>query len=162
MAQKFLMTMVLSKQGRVRGGSTRKDGPLDFSQGVECYGFEMGATVPVASSSGQATGKSRHQPIIIRKMFDSASPIFWRALSTSEIFESATLTFNRIGPDGKPVVDHTIELTNGTICAVRTEAGADGKPSEKVSLTYESLLMDKTPIATLPPGFKFGTVFTTK
>ena len=39
MADKFLLTMELTKQGNVIGSSKKKEGDLDFSKGMMCHAF---------------------------------------------------------------------------------------------------------------------------
>ena len=60
MAGKFLLTMVLTKQGAVKGSSTRKEGSLDYSHGMECFGFNYPVTTPVDSNPGEPIGKRQH------------------------------------------------------------------------------------------------------
>ncbi len=176
MPGKFLLTMQLTKQGSVKGSSTKKEGDLNFKDGMECHGFHYPVETQVNSNSGRPVGKRQHgggdinyshgmvghgfdygvttpidsnpgKPIrklqrgmiIIRKEVDAASPKLLQALSTNETFRNATLQFNKTSPDGKPVVYHTIELTNGTVCGYRTFMGDSGKQCEDVILRYENL-----------------------
>lgn len=73
---------------------------------------------------------------------DSASPKLLQALATSEVFETATLSFSRIGSDGKPAVVHTIELTNGILIAIKPAMGSHGTRYEDVTLVYDGLLVN--------------------
>ena len=60
MGAKFLLTMQLKKQGAVKGSSTRKEGDLDFSKGVECHAFTYSVEPPVNSNPGLPVGKRQH------------------------------------------------------------------------------------------------------
>lgn len=177
MAGGFLLTMVLTKQGVVKGSSTKKEGDLDYSNGMECHGFDYpvstpvdsnpskpvgkrqhgsgsldyangmvgsgfdyGVTAPLDSNPAKPVRKRQHGTIIIRKDVDGASHKLLRALFTNETFRSAALRFNKIGSDGKTVLYHTIELTNGTICGIRPAVGDGGKRCEDVILRYDRLL----------------------
>src|ERR1022692_2062878 len=60
MPGKFLLTMVLSKQGAVKGSSTKKDGAPDYSNGMECHGFNYPVTTPMDSNPGKPVGKREH------------------------------------------------------------------------------------------------------
>jgi hypothetical protein len=63
MASKFLLTMKLTKQGHVKGSSTKKEGDLDFSKGMECHGFNYEVVTQFDAGSGQPVGKRQHGPI---------------------------------------------------------------------------------------------------
>jgi len=134
---KFLMTMTLTKQGAVKGTSTKKEGDLDYSTGMECHGFNYEALTQIDPATGQPIGRRRHNPITIRREVDAASPKLLQALVTNEVFSAAKVSFNRVGPDGKPYVAHTIELVNGTICDYRDyhgeEPGKEGTSREQYS-----------------------------
>jgi type VI secretion system Hcp family effector len=153
MADKFLLTMKLTKQGNVIGSSKNKDGDLDFSKGMMCHAYAYEVTTQFDAGSAHLAGKrqhspittgprQRHKPITIRREFDAPSPKLLRALATSEVFETASLSFNRIGSDGKPVVVQTIELKNGTICAIKPATDSGGKQYEDVTVVYNGLLVN--------------------
>ena len=147
MASKFLLTMKLTKQGDVIGSSKGREGDLDFSTGMACHGFQYGI-------GGSASGNRQHKPITITREIDSASPVLWQALSTSEVFTSAELSFDRIGPDGKPSGVRTIGLVNGNIIKIRGANAPSGAPSgkrfEAVTLIFERLLVDQIPHGRVP------------
>src|ERR1700733_8496032 len=111
---KFLMTMTLTTQGAVIGSSIKKKGDLDFSKGMECHGFNYEVVTQIDPNTGQPVGRRRHNPITIRREGDAASPKLLQARVTNEAYKPPKLSFTRIGPAGKPVVAHTVELTNGT------------------------------------------------
>ena len=62
----------------------------------------------------------------------------------------ATLSFNRVGSDGKPVVARTIELTNAAIIAIRAAPGSGGKRYEDVTLAFDELLVNGMVSAKFP------------
>jgi len=130
MAGKFLMTIKLTTQGNVKGSSTRKDGDLDFSKGLECHGFNYGVKAQFDSSSGSLTGRRTHKPIVITREVDSASPQLLQALVTNEIFTAAGLHFSRAASDGKPFDVRTIELINGKIADIKPSKNSSGKRCE--------------------------------
>ena len=70
MAGKFLLTIQFKKQGAVKGSSTKKDGDLDYSKGMECHGFDYAVVAPVGG--GHATGRRTHKPIIVGREVDGA------------------------------------------------------------------------------------------
>jgi type VI secretion system secreted protein Hcp len=134
---KFLMTMTLTTQGAVIGSSIKKEGDLDYSKGMECHGFNYEVVTQIDPNTGQPVGRRRHNPITIRREVDAASPKLLQALVTNEVYKTAKLSFNRIGPDGKPVVAHTVELTNGTISAYKTYHGEVEGTSREQYVTNE-------------------------
>jgi type VI secretion system Hcp family effector len=160
MAEKFLLTMKLTKQGNVIGSSKKKEGDLDFSKGMMCHAYTYHVTAQFDAGSAHLVGKrqhpittgprQRHRPITIRREFDAGSPKLLQALATSEVFETATLSFNRIGSDGKPAVVHTIELTNGTICAIKPAMDSSGTRYEDVTMIYEGLQVNGVKDGVIP------------
>ena len=116
---KFLLTIKFTTQGDGIGSSVRKEGQLDYSKGLECHGFEYAALTQIDPNSGQPIGRRKHHPVKIRREIDAASPALHQALCTNEVFTKATLSFNRIGADGKPAIAHTVELLNGTVCSYK-------------------------------------------
>ena len=142
MAQQFLLTMKLKTQGAIKGASVKKQGPLDFSKGMQCHAFNYAVASHYDAGSGQLVGRRQHNPIRIVKEVDSASPLLWQALCSNEGFTTATLQFAKPGPSGKPAVKYTIELTNGLISEIRRARDASGKPCEHVSLTFEKMTVN--------------------
>jgi type VI secretion system secreted protein Hcp len=134
---KFLITMKLTTQGDVKGSSVKKEGDLDYSTGMEAHGFNYEVITQIDPATGQPVGRRRHNPITIRREVDAASPKFLQALVTNEVFKTVKLSFNRIGPDGKPVIAHTIELTNGTISAYKAYHGDVEGTSREQYVTNE-------------------------
>ncbi|MGP8270942.1 MAG: Hcp family type VI secretion system effector [Terracidiphilus sp.] len=147
---KFLLTMTGTKQGTIKGPSTKKEGDLDYSKGVECHGFNYSVTVPIDPQSGLSTGKRRHTPITITREVDSASPKLLQALCTNEAFTTVKLHFPKPKSGGKPVPYHTIELVNAAIVDVRQAPSFTGKRCEYVTLAYEDLLVNDIPHAAIP------------
>jgi type VI secretion system Hcp family effector len=151
MAEKFfLLTMMLTKQGVVKGSSTRKDGALDFSTGMECHGFDYSVTTPVSSPTSALSGRRVHTPVTIVREVDKASPLLWQALCSNEGFKTATLSFARPTSDGKLHVATTIQLTNGRIIAITSSKGASGKACENLTLMYDEMLVNGVRNAVVP------------
>jgi type VI secretion system Hcp family effector len=143
---KFLLEMTLQKQGKVVGSAGTKaknnKGALDFGHGTECHSFDYAVKSQFDADSGQLSGKRQHKPIVLVRDIDEASPRYLQALATNEVFTSATLSFNRVGQDGKPTAVRTIELTNGTIAKIRPAPHVGGKSCHEITLNYEDLKVD--------------------
>jgi type VI secretion system secreted protein Hcp len=95
MAQKFYMTIKGIKQGTIKGGSTR------HHSGIEVSSFSMGVQSPLDAGTGQATGRRQHNPVIIVRETDSASPLLYQALVSNETLKSVSLSFARPSAGGK-------------------------------------------------------------
>jgi type VI secretion system Hcp family effector len=149
MAGSFLLTMELTKHGHVRGSSTKHEGGLDDSTGMECHSFSHSVATPVDPNSGSGTGKRTHRPITVTKDVDGASPILWHAQCTNEGFTKVKFHFNS-DPDGQPCPRRTIELTVGRILSIRPATHPTGKQGEQVTLTYEGMLVNGIPSDDIP------------
>lgn len=147
---KFLLTLKMTKQGNIKGSSKSKEGDLDYSKGIECHGFNLGVASQIDPPSHGSSGRRKQHPITIRKEVDEASPLLLQALSTNELIATAELSFNRIGPDGKPAVVHTIELTNGHIISIKPVMGSAGKRYEDVTVSYNGLRVNGTGNGIIP------------
>jgi len=134
---KFLWTVKLTKQGDVKGTSTKKEGALDFSTGLECDGFDYECLTQIDPNTGQPVGRRRHKEITIRREVDAGSPKLLQALVTNEVYTAAKISFNRIKPDGTSFVAHTIEFVNGTISSYKTYHGDVEGTSREQYVTNE-------------------------
>jgi type VI secretion system Hcp family effector len=147
---KFLLTMQLTTQGTVKGSSKKKEGDLDYSDGMECHGFSYGVTSQFDLNTGKPVGRRKHNPLVIRREVDAASPKLLQALCTNEGFKTAKLSFNSIGPDGKPVLARNIELTNGSIINVKHVTDSSGKRCQEVTLAFDDWLVNGLPNGIIP------------
>jgi type VI secretion system secreted protein Hcp len=118
-----------TKQGTFHGGSTR------HQDWTEVISFSFGEKAPLDTGTGQATGRRQHNPIVIVKETDSASPLLYKALLTNEAIKSAVLSFARPNASGKEEVYQTIELTNGAIVGLQTTLRS-GASCEVFTLTF--------------------------
>jgi type VI secretion system secreted protein Hcp len=141
---KFLLEMTFQKQGKVVGSSKpgNNKGGLDFGHAMNCHSFEFAVKSQFDAGTGQLSGRRVHKPIVLVREIDDASPRYLQALATNEVFTSATLSFNRVGQDGKPTVVRTIELTNGTIAQIQPAPHVGGKSCQEITLNYEDLKVD--------------------
>ncbi|HMD75767.1 MAG TPA: type VI secretion system tube protein Hcp [Terracidiphilus sp.] len=147
---KFLLTLKMTTPGDVKGSSTKREGDLDYSKGMECFGFKYSVLIPFDSQSGLPTGQRKHSPITIAKEKDSSSPKLRQALVANEVFKIAKLQFSKTGSGGKSVPVRTIELINGAIIDIRQAPSSAGKRCEYVTLAYEELLVNDIPHAVIP------------
>jgi type VI secretion system Hcp family effector len=158
---RFLLKMKFMTQGKIVGTSTRKQGGSDNSDGIECLGFNYEVLAPIDRDTGQLTGRRRHQPIMIKKEADSASPKLMHAMLIQDVFETATLSFARPSSDRRECPFCTITLTNGVIAAIRRGAplrglsfqpdwANSGQPTESVTFMYGEIAVDELRDAMIP------------
>ena len=84
---------------------------------------------PRDAASGLPTGKRQHQPIVIVKHIDAATPLLLNALVTNENLSSVTIT---LAESGTNVM--TIKLTNGGIAQYASHG-----ETETWSFTYQKI-----------------------
>lgn len=143
MAYEFYITIEGTKQGKFKGESERE------SHKAKLAGFFYQSTIssPRDVATGQASGKRRHDPVIIRKKIGAASPQIAQALCSNELLKSVLFEFVRTTKDGKEEIQYTIKLTNATISASRiylpdvSGSGNDQKLdlSEEVQFTFQAI-----------------------
>jgi len=104
-------TVTGAKQGAFKGETTQK-GREGKIPGV---GFSYGVSVPRDATSGQATGKRIHRPVVFTKEWGASSPQFYTAAFTNEVLSTVLFEFFATSPSGTQVVDRTIKLTNAII-----------------------------------------------
>jgi len=100
-----------AKQGAFKGETTQK-GREGKIPGV---GFSYGVAVPRDATSGQATGKRMHKPVVFTKEWGASSPQFYTAAFTNEVLSTVLFEFFVTAANGTQVVDRTIKLTNAII-----------------------------------------------
>src|SRR5580692_10785795 len=66
------------KQGQFKGETAGKGG-REKDGWFELQSFDMGAESPVDAGKGASSGKREHNPVVIRKEVDGASPLLWNS-----------------------------------------------------------------------------------
>ena len=117
-----------TKQGQLKAQSTKtgraKDGWF------EIVSFEMGTEVPVDPKSGRPKGARQHNPIVITKQVDEASPLLLNAHYTNETFE--TIVIQTLDDNNK--VTTTTTLKNALISEIKKNGTL-----ESISFGYEDI-----------------------
>ena len=94
--------------------------------------FSMGSTRPVDAALGLASGKRQHNPIVVTKQKDTASPLLFQACCNGEVLGSIVLNLiqNDVKePGGKETTVARITLTNASIANYKTFHGLQGPTS---------------------------------
>lgn len=141
MAYEYYLSIEGTKQGKFKGESDRQ------SHKDKMPGFSFGSAItsPRDASSGQATGKRHHEPVIARKKVGAASPQIVQALCTNESLKSVLFEFVHTTKDGTEQVFYTIKLTNATISGHRTylpDLSGDQQKldlSEEIAFTFQKI-----------------------
>jgi type VI secretion system Hcp family effector len=127
MAQKFSISTEGVKQGKFKGGSSRKG----WEGASECLHFHEEVKVPYDTNRGHSTGKRIWETLEIIKEVDPASPLYLTACCTNETIKSAVLKFWRPSKDGKETNHYTITLTNAAVVSVEQWFGNDAAHTEE-------------------------------
>jgi type VI secretion system secreted protein Hcp len=134
------------KQGQFAGDGSNKQN----KDRILIASFSFSEESPRDAASGQASGKRQYHPIVIRKYWGEASPQVYQALTSNEVLTQVLIEFITTDPQGKEVVDHSFNLTNATISAVRefTEIlppTLEVKELEEISFTFQKIeIKDKS------------------
>jgi type VI secretion system secreted protein Hcp len=127
------------KQGTIKGNDPKGGGKTGSKAGLVCHDWGYEVLSPRNDASGLPTGKRQHNPIVIHREIDSASPKLLQALATSEVFTEVLLDFERVA--GKPS-KQKIELKNGRIIRITQSKTHNGNRSEAIVLAYEAIFVN--------------------
>ena len=130
------------KQGAINGPVTVKQ----HENSILIHAFDNQVTSPRDPTTGQASGKRQHQPVMILKDVDTTSPQLWTALVTNETLTSWVLGFWMTTAAGVEMLSYTVTLTNASIVSI-DEFMADnllpanvGLPlREQITFTYQKI-----------------------
>ena len=119
--------------GKFKGESTAKP----FSGQSRVLKCSYGVASPHDVSTGLASVKRQHNPIVITKVPGLASPQFFSALVTNEVLKSVVIQFLRPSAEGVNEVQQTISLTNSSVSDFRQYVGDDGRWLEDVRSLFK-------------------------
>jgi type VI secretion system secreted protein Hcp len=136
------MTVKGQKQGVFKGGGARRD-----KTNIPLVAYEWQVESPRDPTSGLPTGKRTHDPVVIVKEIDAASPLFLTALTQSENLTEVQIDFLSTAADGQETVDFRVTLTNATVVSLRDSvdtADAGGPPVdtrrlERIAFTFQKI-----------------------
>jgi len=114
-----------SNQGLITAGANTADSMANkYQEGVEDYStvqaLKHEVILPRDPQSGQPSGQRVHQPLVITKIMDKASPLLSNSLSTGENLTEVELKFYRTSMTGTEEHYFTIKLTDARIVDMRT------------------------------------------
>ncbi|WP_207264511.1 Hcp family type VI secretion system effector [Pseudomonas sp. GW101-3H06] len=97
-------------------GNTFQEGHEDEVM-VQAFSHEV--TIPCDPQSGQPTGLRRHQPMVVTKVFDKASPLLLAALCSGEEITSVEIKWYRTSANGKQEHYYTTKLEDAKIVHIK-------------------------------------------
>ena len=141
MAYEYYVSIEGTAQGKFKGESDR----TPYKDKIPGFSFQSAVASPRDAASGQATGKRRHEPVILRKKVGAATPMIAQALTKNEVLKTVLFEFISTTKDGKEQIFFTIKLSNATISAHRIylpEVSGEQhhlELSEEVSFTFQKI-----------------------
>ncbi len=135
MAYEFYVTIEGTKQGKLIGDSTKRA----HKGKIVGLVFDYEVVSPRDASTGQATGKRQHKPVMFTKRWGAATPQLFEALVTNEVLKTVLFEFVRTDAKGVEHVYHTIKLSNATVAQIHQHADADTHELEHVSFTFQKI-----------------------
>jgi type VI secretion system secreted protein Hcp len=112
------------------------------SKEIQLLSFSFGADQPGSSSmgGGAGTGKVNMHDLSVLKQVDKASPKLLVACATGQHISSAVLTARKAGGDQQDYMIVTLsDVIVSSVQASGHAGGADGAPSEQVSLNFSKI-----------------------
>ena len=141
MAYEYYVSIEGTSQGKFKGESDR----TPYKDKIPGFSYQSSVASPRDAASGQATGKRRHEPVVLHKKVGAATPMISHALTKNEVLKTVLFEFVNTTKDGKEQVFFTVKLTNATISNQRIYLPAISgdqhhlELSEEVSFTFQKI-----------------------
>jgi type VI secretion system secreted protein Hcp len=130
------------KTGEIKGSVTQKG----RENKIMVIAVNHGVESPRDHASGLPTGKRRHNPFIITKELDQASPLLYNVLVNNENISEWELQFWRPSAAGAEEQFFTVKLTNANVAGIKFVSLNNKNPEltryaeyEEVSFTYQKI-----------------------
>jgi len=98
---------------------------------LEVNAFQFGVEAPYNPGSGKPSGHRQHQPIVITREDDEASPQLYTALCNNETLESVVIEVVDQTPAGNEIVVETITLADARIVNASLHLGRGPRQSRR-------------------------------
>jgi type VI secretion system secreted protein Hcp len=142
MALNAYLTLKGQKQGAFNGPVTQKG----RENSILVHSFSNEILSDRDPTSGLATGKRVHKPILILKEVDKTSPLFWNALVNNETLITWELRFWAPTAAGVEKQIYTVSLTNAGIASISEFMPDNEDPAlaslpllEEISFAYQKI-----------------------
>ena len=126
-------------------GSARQKHVLDK---IEVHGVTAEANAPIDFKTGRPEkGKIKHQPLVVTKQIDRASPLLYEALKNKTKYDVVTLEFWRMPPGGGAEQNHYTKVMNGVqVVGVKLLMPNNRRPENEILPEQEELSLSYTSI----------------
>jgi type VI secretion system secreted protein Hcp len=141
MAYEFYISITGTKTGKFKGESTR----TKYAEQMEGFYFESSIGSPRDPLTGQASGRRRHAPVLIRKRVGASTPLIAKALCTNEVLTSVEFSFVRTAPDGTEKIFFKVTLSDATVASAKLLVPDSSQEEsrqefyEEVSFTFQKI-----------------------
>lgn len=109
--------------------------------------FEMGSEVNRELTTGRATGRRQHKPLVVVKPLDKASPLLFQALVQNQVIEAELELWRDKPKGGGREKYYTYELTEGRVVGIEQFAPEDDSPlanrgtMERLSISFQKIVV---------------------
>ncbi len=114
MANTSYLTCTGAKQGDIKGDCTQEA----YKDSILVYQTDHNVHIPRDVHTGLATGQRVHDPFMITKHKDLASPKLYQALASGEKITKWELKFTAIGTSGNEYVYFKVQLEDAIIVSI--------------------------------------------
>ncbi|MBI5499067.1 MAG: type VI secretion system tube protein Hcp [Deltaproteobacteria bacterium] len=136
-----------AKQGEIRGSVTQKG----RENTILVLGVDHTMLATLDARSGMFSGTNRHQPLVILKELDQATPLLHNALTDGETLSEFTLRFYRPSATGAEENFYTVTLLDARIVSIRFEMLNNKYPDlaglkerERIAFVYQKIRVSWT------------------
>lgn len=145
------ITIEGTKSGLMTQGANSSDSmgnayQSDHADESTVQAFEHNVTIPRDPQSGQPTGQRVHEPFVITKVYDKASPKLFDALCSGERLTKVTVKWFRTSMTGSQEHYFTHELEDAVIVDIKANMPNAQDPAmahfshlEEVSFSYRKI-----------------------
>jgi type VI secretion system secreted protein Hcp len=113
---------------------------VDMQDYIELDSFSFGASNPAdVGGKGLAAGKASLSDFSFTCPLDAASAFILKNLYMGKHIATCTFVGRKTGGDGKPYKYLEVKFTNCFVTSHSTGGGAQGVPSQSVSVAYEQI-----------------------
>jgi type VI secretion system secreted protein Hcp len=144
MAMPIHMKLKGKTQGEIQGSCEMQGDKRNGS--IFVYSLQHNITIPhhtggVDGEASVAIGKRIHEPLVVEKQVDKATPKLYLALCTGEHFESVDIYWYRINKQGKEENYFTTKLEDAILIDMSPSFSSvgDGAHVEQLSFAYKRI-----------------------
>jgi type VI secretion system secreted protein Hcp len=129
----------------IKGDSTQLS--LGREESIECVYYEQAVATAREAGTGQATGRRKYEPLLIRKRIDKSTPLLAKAMAENTQIDGI-FKFFRPNPTGDGTTEqfYTVEVKRGRIASFKqvvpdciNPVSATEPPLEEVTFVFHSI-----------------------